>query len=450
MMQNIFTKIIFIGLSLLFGGFISMQAVADQQPGKAVLLDINTAIGPAVQDYFHRGLEKALQDHAKLVILRIDTPGGLDKSMREIVKDIAASSVPVVSYVAPEGARAASAGTFILYASQIAAMAPATNLGAATPVNLGGGFPSLPGDKNSDQNKVQSKQDEYERKVTNDAVAYIRSLAELNGRNAAWGEKAIREGASLSAEEALNLKVIDLIAKDIPDLLQKIDGRIVIIQGVPQQLHTKGLNVETISADWRAKLLAVITDPSVAYILLLLGAYGLFFEFVNPGFVLPGVVGAIALFLALYALQLLPINYAGLGLILLGIIFMGLEAVIPSGALGIGGLIAFVAGSILLLDVGGAWGIPGLLIFTMTAITAVFFTLLVLLVVRSRHRKVVSGREDLFGSQAEVREDFQQEGWVNLKGETWWAHSKVPLYQGQLVKVVGINGLVLTVEPYKK
>lgn len=435
-------KIIILGIIALFFSII-VSADNSTQP-KALLLEINSAIDPATVDYIHRGLQQAQQQNAALIILQMDTPGGLDKSMRAIIKDIIASPIPVVTYVAPNGARAASAGTFILYASHIAAMAPGTNLGAATPVELGGSFTSEK-DKNDSSKKIL---DAHQQKSLNDAIAYIRSLAQLRHRNAEWGEKAVREAASLSAPEALKLGVIDIVADNVPNLLQQINGRVVTVQEKQLVLHTTAITVETLSQDWREKLLSVITDPNVAYILLLLGAYGLFFEFVNPGFVLPGVVGGIALLLALYALQLLPINYAGLSLIFLGLIFMGAEIFVPSGALGIGGAIAFIAGSILLLDTqGGFLGISNITILMMSVITIVFFLLLAIVVIRSRRRAVVSGREELIGSIAIVREDFESTGWVKLKGEWWQAKSAVPLKAGQEVRVVKIEGLMLIVEP---
>ena len=300
---------------------------------KAILLSVNDAIGPAITDYIERGLDKANEAGAEIVIIRLDTPGGLDLAMRSIIQAVIASPVPVAIHVAPSGARAASAGTYMMYAAHIAAMAPGTNLGAATPVQMGGmpgveppEKPAPPGAPDADDGSddetaaqeepgetVPGNADAMRKKIVNDAAAYLRSLAELRGRNADWAEQAVREGASLSSEEALEAGVIDIIARDIPDLLQQVDGRTVTVQNAERTLNTGGLIVEAIEPDWRNKLLAIITNPNIAYILMLLGIYGLFFELANPGYVLPGVIGGISILLALYALQVLPVNYAGLG-----------------------------------------------------------------------------------------------------------------------------------------
>ena len=357
----------------------------------------------------------------------MDTPGGLDTSMREMIKHILASPVPVATYVAPSGARAASAGTFILYASHHAAMAPGTNLGAASPVSIGA--------SPQKDEKKDSGVDTMTRKVTNDAVAYIRSLAQLRGRNADWGEKAVREAVSLPAEEAVKLKVIDHVATDVPDLLKK--------------LGKDNAQIVQVEVDWRTRLLGVITNPSVAYILILLGIYALIFEFTSPGLILPGVVGAICILLALYSFHLLPVNYAGLALMLLGIAFMVAEAFLPAfGSLGIGGLIAFVLGSIILIDTDDVPGfeIPYMLIGGVAAASALFLILVVGMTVRQRRRPVVTGREHMIGAVAEALEDFEGEGWARVHGESWRVRANAPVRRGDRLQVKAIDGLILTVE----
>lgn len=433
---------------------------AVQAQGAAVLLDIEGGIGPVTADFIERGLASAEAEGAELVILRLDTPGGLDTSMRSIIKAILNSPVPVASFVAPRGARAASAGTYILYASHIAAMAPGTNLGAATPVNLiddGGGMPKPPGRPEQDEAQEGEQAapepgDAKQRKAVNDAVAYIRSLAQLRGRNADWAEQAVREAASLAAEEALEREVIDLVAANLSELMQALDGHQFEIQGETRTLATRDMQIETIEPDWRTRLLAVIADPNIAYILILLGFYGLLLEFYNPGFIVPGVVGAISLILALFALQVLPVNYAGLGLIILGIIFMSAEAFVPSfGALGIGGLIAFVIGSIMLIDTDApGYGISPALIATVSVTSAAFFIFVLGMVVRARERPVVSGQEQMIGALGTAREDFSDRGWVHVHGENWRARAVRPVRQGQRVRVSGMDELLLEVEPLEE
>ena len=400
-------------------------AMASAAP--VVLVPLEGAIGPASAHFAKRGIERAAKEGAELVILQVDTPGGLDTSMREVIKAILASPVPVAVFVAPSGARAASAGTFILYAAHIAAMAPGTNLGAASPVSIGGGGGQKDGKK---------EEDTMTRKVTNDAVAYIRGLAQLRHRNADWAEKAVREGASLPAQEALKLKVIDHVAADVPSLLTKL--------GKPNA------EVKALEMDWRTRVLAVITNPTVAYLLILVGIYALIFEFMSPGMILPGVVGAIALLLALYALHLLPVNYAGLALMLLGIAFMIAEVFLPSfGAIGVGGIVAFVLGSLLLIEDTELPGfeIPYALIAGVTAASAGFLILVVGMLVKSRRRAVVSGREQMLGATAEALGDFELEGWARVHGEQWKVRSSRPVRRGDKLRVTGMQGLVLSVEP---
>jgi membrane-bound serine protease (ClpP class) len=354
--------------------------------------------------------------------------------------------------VAPDGARAASAGTYILYASHVAAMAPATNLGAATPVaiGIGGDEGTKPGEKGKGKDKAQpSSRESMRSKQINDAAAYIRGLATMRGRNADWAEKAVREAVSLPAAEARKLKVIDVVARDVPDLLKQLDGRKVTAAGVARTLATSGASVTQIEADWRTQLLMVITDPSVAVILMMIGIYGLIFEFMNPGFVLPGVLGGICLLVALYAFQLLPINYAGIALILLGIAFIVGEAFMPSfGALGIGGVAALAIGMVILIDPDAAPGfeipLPFIAAFSAMMGLAVFAT--AWLALKARKQPVVSGREDLRGADGVVLGDFEAEGWARVHGETWRVKSPAPLKEGDHVRVVAISGLTLTVE----
>lgn len=421
-----------------------------QSDGQVVLLEVNGAIGPATYDYLSRNLKQAHQKKAQLIIIRMDTPGGLDTSMRGIIKDIIASQIPVVTFVAPGGARAASAGTYILYASHIAAMAPATNLGAATPVQIAG-FPD--GDRGKKEDEGETKPgDPMMKKIVNDAVAYIRGLAQMRDRNEQWAEQAVREGVSLSAEEALAKNVIDLIARDIGDLLAKLDGRKINLLGNELTLSTQQVTVERIEPDWRARLLSIITDPNVAYILMLVGIYGLIYEFASPGMILPGVAGIISLLLALFAFQVLPINYAGLALMILGIAFMLAEVFVPSfGALGIGGVIAFVIGSIMLLDTGiPGYGISIPLIGMFALLSAGFFMFVVGMAVKARQRPVVSGEEELIGSFGIGLEDFDQAGKVRVHSELWDARTNQPVHQGGRIKVIGRDGLLLTVEPLQE
>jgi len=435
---------------------LSATPVTDSFPSsakKVVFITITGAIGPATKDYFVRSLEKATNSGAALLIIQLNTPGGLDSSMRDINQAILSSSIPIVTYVAPSGARAASAGTYMLYASHVAAMAPATNLGAATPVQIGGSsFPGDPNKKNDQKQGEAPSQDSkgaMSRKMINDAVAYIRGLAELRGRNVEWAEKAVREAASLSAKDALEQNVVDLIAIDLSDLLKQLHGKTVTIHGTERQLDTQGMFLEQMEPDWRNRLLSILTDPNVAYILMLIGIYGLIFEFSNPGALIPGILGAICLLLALFAFQVLPINYAGFGLILLGLALMIAEAFAPSfGALGIGGVVAFVIGSIILMDTDvPGFGVSLPLIGTFALLSSALFTVVLVMALKARRRPVVSGQEELIGATAEVVNDFDGDGFVHLHGENWSAHATTPLRKDQTVRVLKMDGLTLWVEP---
>ncbi|MGX1177337.1 membrane-bound serine protease (ClpP class) [Pseudomonas sp. IAP-CY TE4608] len=414
-------------------------------PGAVWVLGIDDAIGPASADYLVRSLGQAQAQGAQLVVIRMDTPGGLDSAMRQMIKAILASSVPVASYVAPSGARAASAGTYILYASHIAAMAPGTNLGAATPVRIGGA-PGTPSD-----DKAKGGDDEnLARKQVNDAAAYIRGLAQMRGRNADWAEKAVREAVSLSANEALRLNVIDQVADDLPDLLRELDGKTLQVAGQPRQLQTAGASVVEHLPDWRTRVLAVITNPSVALILIMIGVYGLLFEFMNPGSAVGGVVGGICLLLALYALQLLPVNFAGVALILLGITFMIAEAFLPSfGVVGFGGIVAFVVGALILIDTDApGFGIPLALIGTLALLSALLIGGVLGMALKARRRALVSGDAGLVGSLVTVTQVMASDpfcGVVLAQGEQWQVQCATPLQTGQNVRVTARHGVMLEV-----
>lgn len=443
------------------GGEAPADDAANQASGEALLLEVSDAIGPATANYIVEGIDRAEEEGFSLVVLKLDTPGGLDTAMRDIIKRILNSKVPVVTWVAPEGARAASAGTYILYASHVAAMAPATNLGAATPISIGGNTPApdktdkpaegetAAEDGGNTGPAAANRPSAAEQKAVNDAVAYIRSLAEERGRNADWAERAVREGASLSSNSALEQDVIDIVARNMPELLKAIDGMTVNTASGQTVIASSGLTIVTEEPDWRTELLSIITNPSIAYMLMLVGIYGLLFEGYNPGAIVPGVVGAICILLALYAFQLLPVNYAGLGLIVLGVILMTAEVFAPSfGALGLGGIIAFVFGSVILIDsdVPG-FGIPLPLILGASVVGGLSVLGIVWFAVSSKSRRVVSGKEDMIGSTATALRDFQGTGLVHTHGENWRAFSEQAVAKGQVVRITALEGLTVHIEP---
>ncbi|MFC5479904.1 NfeD family protein [Massilia suwonensis] len=438
--------------------------VVAAQPRPAVpgasLLTVDGPIGPAYADYIERGIAQAAARGSRLLVLQIDTPGGLDTSMRVIVRAILAAPLPVACYVAPSGARAASAGTYILYACHIAAMAPGTNIGAATPVQIGTG-PDPPAGTPSGTGKAGEEKSRQptamESKAVNDAAAYLRGLAQLRGRNAVWAEASVRESLSLSAEDALAAKVVDIVARDVPGLLAQAHGRTVAVRGQPWRVDTGGLVLAATPPDWRTRLLATITNPSVALILLSVGVYGLLFEFMSPGAVLPGVVGAICLLLGLYGLQLLPINYSGLALILFGLACMLAEAFLPSfGVIGFGGVIAFVIGALLLLDSEApGFGLPLGLVAGIGFVAALLVVGTAQVALRTRRRPRPGALASLEGGIGEMLGDAGgnaagngvREGWANVGGETWQVAADAPLRRGERVRVLGRRGRVLLVAP---
>lgn len=422
---------------------------AEESGRLALIVSIDGAIGPASASYAKEALAQASERRAEVVLLRMNTPGGLNSSMREIIADVLASPIPVIGYVAPSGAHAASAGTYILYATHVAAMAPGTNIGAATPVQIGGPLPGLPSgtpDKDSKDKKDEPK-DAMTAKATNDAVAFIRSLAELRSRNADWAEKAVREAATLSANGALEAHAIDLVARDQAELLRQLDGRVVeVVGGKTQRLATKDAIVEAIDPGRISRFLAVITDPNVAFILLMIGIYGLIFEFMSPGAVAPGVVGAICLLIGLYALNLLPINYAGLALMLVGLVLLTVEAFNPTVVVGFGGIIAFVLGALMLFRAEApsyrlSWWVIGI-----TAAAFAGFALVVLGSLRRiRKAPALVGAQAMRGLPAEVLDWNGSEGHVFAHGERWQARGADTFKPGEMVEIASVVDLTVLI-----
>lgn len=409
--------------------------VSQVNAAKIVQLRIIGPIGPATADYMERNITAA--QNADLIIVLLDTPGGLDEATRVIIQKFLNSKTPIVTYVSPNGARAASAGTYLLYASTLAAMAPGTHLGAASPVNVGEG---ISGD--------YKKSSVMEKKIRSDALATIRSLAQLRGRDPAFAQQAVSEAASITAPEALKAGAINYIASDMTDLLSQLNDVTVVQNNQKVTLNTSNASIEVVNPDWRTQFLSVITNPTVAYFLILLGVYGILFELMSPGFVFPGVIGAVSILVALYALQLLPINYAGLGLIILGIIFIVAEGFTPSyGSLGVGGTIAFVLGSIMLMDTDNtAYRIAWSAIWAMAVVNVGIFVFLLGMVIKSKQQTVKNGLVMLVGAQGRTLSEVNPRGQAVIRGEIWSVCAKKPIAANQKIIVTQTLGLLLEVD----
>jgi len=436
------------GLALVaIGPSIGQQA----NNGPVLVFDVKGVIGFTSADYLKRAVQRAQDENASLIIMRIDTPGGLVSSTREMIQTILASPIPIVGYVAPSGARAASAGTYLMYASHLAAMAPATHLGAATPIQMGAPGTTPPTQPSKDEKNDDGQAGAAERKLMNDAVAYLRGLAELRNRNADWAEKAVREGATLTANQALQENVIEIVAPDLRELLAAVDGRSVTTSAGPVTLATRDKPIIQVDPSWHIQVLQVIADPNVAFILLLIGIYGILFELLNPGAIFPGVIGGISLVLALTALTVLPTNLGGVALLLLGIALLAGEAFTPGfGIMGIGGIVAFILGGLFLFDpdqVDVDFSVSTPLIIGAAIASAGILAGVLGVAVRSRQREVRTGAEQLIGSSGEVVQWSGQTGRVRVHGETWGARSGSVLLEGDPVVVTDREGLTLIVKP---
>ena len=415
------------------------------------VLTVKGAIGPAFADYFIRSLAAANEKNATAVILQMDTPGGLDKAMRQMIQAISSSTVPVITYVTPTGARAASAGTYLLYASHVAAMAPGTNLGAATPVSIGGGMtPKSPTPASENPNNAPPKQEKtsMEKKVINDAIAYIKGLADLHGRNKEWAIKAVEDAESLPAKEALSLNVIDFIATDINDLLTQVNGAAIQLQGKETTLNLNDMELLFIDPDWKTKFLSIVTSPDIAYLLLIAGAYCIFLEFSNPGSIIPGVLGSLSLIFSFYGLNMLPVNYIGLLLIVFGIACIIGEAFVASfGALGILGSIIFFLGSSMLIDTGlEAFQVSFPIILSLTITNIIIFVFVFQYIIKSFKKNVITGKQELLEAEGIALESFDTKGFIRVRGERWQAISSTPIKKGDSVLIEKINGLLLTIK----
>jgi membrane-bound serine protease (ClpP class) len=430
-------RVLACGVSLALALLAPPAGAASKPPGlgRVLVTRLEGPVSPISAGALSSALARAERGHYEALVLEVDTPGGLETSMRDMVKDLLAAKVPVIAWVTPGGARAASAGVFVVMAADVAAMSPGTNIGAATPINMQGGMDST-----------------LARKVTNDAAAFARTIAAQRGRNIAWAERAVREAVAVDETEAVQLRIVDFLAGSLEDLLAKSEGRAWTRNGLAKTLHVRGLPVDRVEPGFRQRLLALVADPNVAYILMMLGFYGMLFELQNPGSVLPGVVGGICLILAFLAFSVLPVNYAGVALIVLGIVFFIAEIKVAShGVLTAGGILALVLGSIVLFDTRGtglhvSWGV----IAGATLATAAFFLVVIAAGLRAQRRRVATGRAGLIGARAVTVEKLSPEGRVRLEGEIWNAVADRTVEVGDEVEIAGVDGLTLRVRALAK